>query len=311
MELRIDPEFRDKIPPLTDAEYEQLRDNIIEDGEVYEPIAVWNGIIVDGHNRWKIVQEHPEITYKVREMDFPDKWAAFEWMYRKQLGRRNLSDEQKTYMIGKMYEARKQTQGGDHGNQYTVANGQNVHLPNGRRVTRDGTSGDIGKEFGIDGRSVRRAEAFAKGLDAMREESPEAADKVLAGGTGVTKASVRSYPQMDKDKQKELTDSIVMGKPIKVSAQKKAQKVNADIERIDNEARDTEKEIPYTVDDLCDQLRSISEMMVSQYRQVLRFHSDVLNEEGARDRVAVALNNSMSAIGQLRKLVKDDGVGSV
>lgn len=43
--LRIDPEFRDKIPPLTDAEFEQLQENILNDGEVYEPIAVWNGTI--------------------------------------------------------------------------------------------------------------------------------------------------------------------------------------------------------------------------------------------------------------------------
>ena len=58
----IDPEFKSKIPPLTDAEYEQLKENILEAGEVYEPIVVWNGTIVDGHNRWKIIQENPEIT---------------------------------------------------------------------------------------------------------------------------------------------------------------------------------------------------------------------------------------------------------
>ena len=39
IELKIDPEFRDKIPPLTDAEFEQLRENILADGEVYEPIC--------------------------------------------------------------------------------------------------------------------------------------------------------------------------------------------------------------------------------------------------------------------------------
>ena len=102
-ELRIDPEFRDKIPPLTDAEFEQLRENILKDGEVYEPICVWHGTIIDGHNRWKVIQENPEIPHRFKEMDFDDKWAAFEWMYRKQLGRRNLTDEQRTYMIGKMY----------------------------------------------------------------------------------------------------------------------------------------------------------------------------------------------------------------
>lgn len=37
IELKIDPEFRDKIPPLTDAEFEQLKENILSDGEVYEP----------------------------------------------------------------------------------------------------------------------------------------------------------------------------------------------------------------------------------------------------------------------------------
>ena len=85
--FKIDPEFRDKIPPLTDAEFEQLKENILRDGEIYEPICVWNGTIVDGHNRWKVVQEHREIPYKVREMDFADKWEAFDWMYRNQLGR--------------------------------------------------------------------------------------------------------------------------------------------------------------------------------------------------------------------------------
>ena len=86
MNLRVEKEFQEKIPPLTEAEFEQLRENILNDGEVYEPIAVWNGIIVDGHNRWKVIQEHPKIPYKIREMDFADKWAAFDWMYQKQLG---------------------------------------------------------------------------------------------------------------------------------------------------------------------------------------------------------------------------------
>lgn len=31
--IRIDQEFRDKIPPLTDTEFEQLRENILNDGE--------------------------------------------------------------------------------------------------------------------------------------------------------------------------------------------------------------------------------------------------------------------------------------
>ncbi len=82
-------------------------------------------------------------------------------------------------MIGKMYEARKKSQGGDRGTAVDpetgrfTANGQNVHLRE-RRETRDGTSGEIGKDFGIDGKTVRRNEKFAKGVDAIREVSPAA-----------------------------------------------------------------------------------------------------------------------------------------
>ena len=102
MELKIDPEFQSKIPPLTAEEFDQLKENILEAGEVYKPIITWNGIIVDGHHRWKIIQENPGLIWKTKEIDFPDKWAAFDWMYKEQLGRRNLTEQQRSYMIGKM-----------------------------------------------------------------------------------------------------------------------------------------------------------------------------------------------------------------
>ena len=118
--LRIDPEFQNKIPPLTDKEYEQLEENILEAGEVREPIITWNGVIVDGHNRYKIVQKHPEIKWKTLEMKFADKWEAIEWMCKNQLGRRNLTEQQMAYLAGKMYEASKHNNGGQGANQYTV-----------------------------------------------------------------------------------------------------------------------------------------------------------------------------------------------
>ena len=33
----IDPEFRDKIPPLTEDEFYQLEENILSDGSVFSP----------------------------------------------------------------------------------------------------------------------------------------------------------------------------------------------------------------------------------------------------------------------------------
>ena len=49
MELRVDPEYESKIPPLTEDEFRQLKGNILSEGSVLMPIIVWNGTIVDGH----------------------------------------------------------------------------------------------------------------------------------------------------------------------------------------------------------------------------------------------------------------------
>ena len=142
--LKVDPEFENKIPPLTQSEFEQLRDNILEDGEIFEPIITWNGIIVDGHNRWKILQEHPEIPFKTREMIFFDKWEAFDWMYKKQLGRRNLTSEQRLRLIGQMQESRKKAVTNPSGiNQHTKeVEVQNEPQPKKLRSTAEAKSCD-------------------------------------------------------------------------------------------------------------------------------------------------------------------------
>lgn len=89
--ITVDPEFESLIPALSDEEFNQLKENIIELGECHDPILTWNHIIVDGHNRWKIIQENPDIHYEVKEMIFFNRNEAMAWMIRNQLGRRNLT----------------------------------------------------------------------------------------------------------------------------------------------------------------------------------------------------------------------------
>ena len=76
--LKIDPEFQGKIPPLTSEELDQLEKNIVSDGKVINPIIVWNGLIIDGHNRYAILQKHPDIQYAVHEKEFADRYDAGE-----------------------------------------------------------------------------------------------------------------------------------------------------------------------------------------------------------------------------------------
>ena len=49
-QLKIDPEFQSKIPPLQFEEEQQLEQNIIAEGRLLNPIITWNGYILDGQN---------------------------------------------------------------------------------------------------------------------------------------------------------------------------------------------------------------------------------------------------------------------
>ena len=83
--LKIDPEFQGKIPPLTFEELNQLEANILRDGRIINPIIVWQGLIVDGHNRFTIAKKHPEIPFTVHEKEFASRYEAIIWICKNQL----------------------------------------------------------------------------------------------------------------------------------------------------------------------------------------------------------------------------------
>ena len=269
--LRVDPEFRDKIPPLTPAEFDQLEQNILADGEVYEPIIVWNGAIIDGHNRWKIIQAHPGIPYKVKEMDFPDVWAAFDWMYSKQLGRRNLSEEMKHTLIGKQYEARRKSKGaadGFRGNQYTEVVKYENHT-----LAKD-TATQIAEEHGISRDTVLKDYQFARGVDQIRVQSPGVADQILHGGSGVTKQAVAAFPKLDRAEQEEFIEQVSKGEAKK--ANEKVKKKNATIEQCN--ATPIVHEEEYNAQDFADQVKSFPKEFDDMIRLFLMVHGDMLSD---------------------------------
>ena len=94
--MQILKELEVLIPPLTSEEFKQLERNILEEG-IRDPLVTWNGILVDGHNRYRIATEY-DIDYVTVEKEFADMNAVKEWMIYNQFGRRNLP----TYERGKL-----------------------------------------------------------------------------------------------------------------------------------------------------------------------------------------------------------------
>ncbi len=107
--LKIDPEFQSQIPPLTDDEFKQLEENILKEGKLLSPLIVWNNTLVDGHNRYAILQKHPEICFSTMPLRFENREEAIAWICRNQLGRRNLSPRTETLSAWEAVRSREES----------------------------------------------------------------------------------------------------------------------------------------------------------------------------------------------------------
>jgi N6-adenosine-specific RNA methylase IME4 len=96
LSMKILQELESLIPPLSNEEFKQLERNILEEG-IREPLIIWNGILIDGHNRYRIAQEH-DMNYETLEKEFENINRVKEWMIHNQFGRRNLSNYQRSVL---------------------------------------------------------------------------------------------------------------------------------------------------------------------------------------------------------------------
>lgn len=185
-ELKIDPELKDLLPPLTDNEYEQLEKNIIENGfDKNFPIMEWHGFIVDGHNRYSICRKH-NIEYVVGTLAYETKEEVMEWMLDIQLGRRNLSPIQRIAIAEKyrsLYEKQarenlKQASGGDRRSESFE---KNQGLPNLVKVeNRIDTTKKLAQVAGVGKEIYRQAKRV------LDSDNKDIKQRVLSGETSIS-----------------------------------------------------------------------------------------------------------------------------
>lgn len=197
-ELKINPELRDFIPPLSGEEKKQLEDSLLKYGYKGAPIYIWNDFIVDGHNRYELCKKH-NIEYPVEELLLGDNATiidVMEWMINTQLGRRNLPPAQRLAVMDKFKKkiqeqaAKKANESRSkfHGNQYTE-----VSSPNGDH-TKIKTDKELAKLAGVGTGTVAR---FNK---VMNSDDEELKKKVLANEVSIN-AGYEKVKKSEKGKE--------------------------------------------------------------------------------------------------------------
>ncbi len=199
--LIIDPEFKSLIPPLAPDEYQQLEQNILNDGCLHE-LIVWNGTIVDGHNRYEICQKH-SIPFKVRNWHFDSRDDAKEWIIRNQFGRRNISDYQRSVLALRLKEiiaARaKENQG------------VRTDLTSVRNLTNVDTKKEIAKAAGVSHDTIHKVEKIEKEAPEPIKELAKTGDVSINKAYEATKI-INQLPEQEKAKVIELVEE--KGKPV-------------------------------------------------------------------------------------------------
>lgn len=318
IQLEVRPEFRDKIPPLTADEYSRLEANILEDGEVREPIVVWGNVIIDGHNRWKIIQAHPEIPFDVKQMNFADEWDAIAWMCRNQLGRRNLTDEMRMKLIHEEHDALMKMHGiidGFTGNQYQKFTlGQNSQgrdkskMFQARRV--------IAKEQNITESAVRRAVEFGRGLDAAEEASPGIKDAILSGEVKAPKSVIARIRNIPEGERPAAVDAIKRGDAAAAFPPKKSKSTNPEgysqkmrgenklISDVVSEIYDEGRVVVHTVDHLLEDLEALTKDFIGKVNRSLEIFGETLSEEGAKEKVDAVFATIEVEIEKIRREIQ-------
>lgn len=272
-ELKIDPELRDLLPPLTSEEYKKLEKNIVNNGfDENFPIMEWQGFIVDGHNRYDICRKH-NIEPVIGTLAYETKEEVMEWMLDIQLGRRNLSPIQKIAITEKyrpIYEKQaKENQrlaGIEYGNGGTKLPQNFGEASNKKKLSKDKeVNSKLAKIANVNPETYRQAKRV---LDSNNEDIKQ---RVLSGKTSIY-AGYKELTGKKENKKEEAKNEI----PSTSQIQPPKSKVSEEVKQICEDLK-TEKTKEY-LDSIWDYKVSIIECMNADFDMYYDGFVSILND---------------------------------
>ena len=285
--MKIDKEFQGLIPSLTEDEYQQLEANIIADG-CRDALVTWNGILIDGHNRYRICQEN-DIPFATISKDFPDREAVIEWIIRNQFGRRNLTPFQRAELalklkpvVEKKAEARKLS---------TLKQNVSDTQKSAERIeTRD----ELAAMAGISHDTLKRAEVIKE------KGTPEQVQRAREGGKGnrigtiyneIVTRGIEAQVCSSCGKELPIKEFYANKKQCKACCERdtKARRqkakeppkeaMKAMAEQICDKIRNPTGEVVFTIDDLVEELRINIDPFIPRLRCILNTHPQLITVE--------------------------------
>ena len=144
-------------------------------------------------------------------MDFACREEVVAWICANQLGRRNISEETRRFLIGKQYEAEKMVSKikNPRGlNQYSGGkpDSKTSHIP--KEYFRHHTAARIAQENNISSGSVEKYAIYSRAIDVLAEREPEIVPKILSGQYKISHKNVVELSKLSPSEIRKVEQRI-------------------------------------------------------------------------------------------------------
>jgi hypothetical protein len=151
---------------------------------------------LDGHHRIQIAEDLG-LPFRTTHRSFPSRTEVTLWIFEHQLGRRNLTNKQRSYYRGKLYAKSKQQ-------------GKRTDLTSAQNEQKSDTAKRIGEMDGVSGSTVRRDEKYADAIDTLEQDGIPREE--MTGSRPVfSKSDTKALARMEPEARREAADKIRRG----------------------------------------------------------------------------------------------------
>ena len=198
------PEMAELLPPLTGEQLAALEADILKNG-CYSPVIVNEDmVIVDGHNRQRLCEQHG-LPYQMAVFSFEDMLEAKQWALDTQKGRRNLDK----WELGKIalrlkpdIEARARENMG-------TRTDLSATLPKGSEPVD--TRRELADAVGLGERTMGKVMQIDEHAPAAVKEALDSGDLSINQGYNITR-QVRELPEEQRDEAAALAVELEKAK---------------------------------------------------------------------------------------------------
>jgi ParB-like chromosome segregation protein Spo0J len=198
--LQIDNELKALIDPLLPDELALLEASILAEG-CRDPLVVWNGWLLDGHNRYAICTKHGIEFQTFEKTGLRTKTDVKIWMIENQIGKRNTTDFGRTALALKLKPLLEQ-QAKERKSAVQPKPGEQVgQVRQNSDAPKERTDEAIARKAGVSRDTVRKVEkiiekATAEVIEKVRigEMSINAAAKTIDPPKPATKPTPKAVP---------------------------------------------------------------------------------------------------------------------